>query len=231
MRYARTRQSLAGRAGQDPTNQHQSAAAIALGTSSQHGVSPSPSSVWCNAPAGDQSHSDGAIRARTSQLSWRTTSHTSRRRTPSRISYTNNVPRRGTRTKDSRGQRSLQLNRTRPITARHVLGNVRHVPWQSANYLGNRHSAPSVKPIGSTEIYVPIMYIMLSSLAETPSLSSSCLTETGPGLTESGPIRWFVSLKLVSFACRLAESGPDRRRSARYEGLGCRAVRRYWYFV
>ena len=80
--YARTRQSLVGRIGQDPTNQHQIAAAIALRTNSQHGVSPSRSSVWCNAPASDQR----IFKPRTT-LRWRGSvggrlSHIGRRRTP-----------------------------------------------------------------------------------------------------------------------------------------------------
>jgi hypothetical protein len=61
MRYAHTRQSLAGRTEQDPTNQHQIAATIALRPSLQRAVSPSLSSVWCNAPADDQLHSHAAV--------------------------------------------------------------------------------------------------------------------------------------------------------------------------
>jgi len=63
MRYAHTRQSLAGRTEQDPTNQHQIAATIALRSRLQRAVSPSLSSVWCNAPASDQLHFHAADRA------------------------------------------------------------------------------------------------------------------------------------------------------------------------
>ena len=47
----------AARTEQDPTSQHQIAAAIALHPRLQRAVSPSLSSVWCNAPADDQLHS------------------------------------------------------------------------------------------------------------------------------------------------------------------------------
>ena len=57
MRYAHTRQSLVGRTEQDPTRQHQIAATIALRPHLQRAVSSPPSSVWCNAPAGNKLHS------------------------------------------------------------------------------------------------------------------------------------------------------------------------------
>src|SRR5262245_59442804 len=60
-RYAHTRQSPVGRTEQDPTSQHQIAAAIALRPRLQRAVSPSLSSVWCNTPAGDQLHSHTAV--------------------------------------------------------------------------------------------------------------------------------------------------------------------------
>src|ERR1041384_8038326 len=60
VRYAHTRHSLVGRTEQDPTNQHQIAAATALRPRLLLAVSPSLSSVWCNAPAGEQLQSHTA---------------------------------------------------------------------------------------------------------------------------------------------------------------------------
>ena len=56
IRYGHTRQSLAGRTEQDPTNQRQAATTIAPRPRLPRAVSPSLSSVWSNASAGDQLH-------------------------------------------------------------------------------------------------------------------------------------------------------------------------------
>jgi hypothetical protein len=60
-RYARAHQSLVGRTEQDPANQHQIAAAIALRSRPQQAVSPSLLPVWCNVSACDQLHSRAAV--------------------------------------------------------------------------------------------------------------------------------------------------------------------------